>query len=183
MVGGYIAAFGAAWVGEDIYEGLTQVMRGQSSPGMVAEGDAIIFFFLFGAAALAPTGLALYFSRSSLKFWKFLSIAALLFALTGPLMEMLNITMKAVRTLRIAHANALGPLLTFLGIVRIFGAPVMAATLFLAVLIAPDSSSRKRLLSAMGHRGGFMHLGVYRVCFLSEVLLGLLPFRESSPWR
>ncbi len=95
VIGGYIAAFAAAWVGEDIYEGLTQVMRSQSSGGMVAEGDSIMFFFLFGAMALIPTGLALYFTRTSLKFWSFLSKAAVLFALTGPFLDMLNVAMKA----------------------------------------------------------------------------------------
>lgn len=153
VVGGYIAAFGVAWVGEDIYEGLTQAMRSQSSGGMVAEGDSIMFFFLFGAAALVPTGLAFYFSRSSLKFWSFLSKAVVVFALTGPLMEMGNIAMKAFKLLELPMRMPWA-LLSFFGLVRIFAAPVMAGTFFLAVLIAPDSSSRKRMLIAMGIEAG-----------------------------
>jgi len=146
---GYVAAFAAAWVGEDIYERLTWVMRSQSSQGMVAEGDSILFFFLFGAAALVPTGLALYFTRSSLKFWSFLSIAAVAFALTGPLMEMANITMKALKLLELPMRMP-WTLLSFLGLVRVFAAPLLAGAFFLSALIAPESSSRKKLLIAMG---------------------------------
>jgi len=147
VIGGYIAAFAAAWVGEDIYEGLTQVMRSQSSGGMVAEGDSIMFFFLFGAMALIPTGLALYFTRTSLKFWSFLSKAAVLFALTGPFLDMLNVAMKAFGLLDLPMRMPWA-FISFFGIVRIFAAPVMAGTFFLAVLIAPDRSSRKALLIA-----------------------------------
>lgn len=149
VAGGYLAAFAAAWVGMDIYEGLTQVMRSQSSGGMVAFGDSIMFFFMFGAAALIPTALAFYFSRPLLKFWSFLSYAALAFAVTGPLMEMANTALKAFGfyTLPMTAAAAI---ISFLGLMRIFASPVMAGVFFLAVLIAPEPATRKRLLIAMG---------------------------------
>ncbi len=149
VAGGYAAAFAAAWVGEDIYERLTWVMRSQSSQGMVAEGDAILFLILFGAAALVPTGLALYFTRSSLKFWSILSKAAGVFALTGPLMEMANMTMKALKLLELPMRMP-WDLLSFFCLARVFAAPLLMGAFFLSVLIAPEPSSRKRLLFAMG---------------------------------
>jgi hypothetical protein len=149
VIAGYIAAFGLAWVVEDIYEYMTQVMRSQSSGGMVAEGDAMFFFFVFGLASLVPTGLALYFSRSSTKFWVFLSQAAIVFALTGPLMVMVNTGLKLFHFVDLPM-RLIPTLIYTVGLARIFGAPLMVCLFFLSVLIAPERSSRRKFLIAIG---------------------------------
>jgi hypothetical protein len=149
VIAGYISCFVVAWVALDIYEGLTQVMRSQSSGGMVAEGDSMVFFFVFGAAALVPTGLALYFSRSSKKFWAFLSVAGILLALTGPFMVMVNTALKVFHFVDLP-VKAIPMIIYTVGLARIFLAPALVGVFFLAVLIAPDRASRKKLLIATG---------------------------------
>jgi hypothetical protein len=168
VIAGYIAAFAVAWVGEDIYEGLTQAMRSQSSPGMVAEGDSMMFFFMFGAAALVPTGLALYFSRSSKKFWAFLSTAAILLALTGPFMEMVNTGLKVFHFVDLPM-RVIPTIIYTVGLVRMFSAPLLVGIFLLAALTAPEAFSRKRMLIAMGIEAA---LCVY--VFLDYVIFGRL---------
>ena len=50
---------------------------------MYAFGDALLFVAVFGVLEVFPTGLALYFFRSSRWFWIALSITALAIAVTG----------------------------------------------------------------------------------------------------
>jgi hypothetical protein len=83
VIGGYATA--SFVVGAAVYVRLlhTQDAQAVASAGMYAFGDLLLFVFVFGAVALFPTGLALYFLRPVGRFWTVFSIGALAFAGTG----------------------------------------------------------------------------------------------------
>ena len=61
VIGGYVAACLIATGAIYVYQYFTQDTTSQASAGMAAFGDLILFIGTFGALALIPTGLALYF--------------------------------------------------------------------------------------------------------------------------
>jgi len=61
VIGGYILACLIASGAMYIYERFTQDAASQTSSGMYAFGDLILFMSVCGFLALFPTGLAIYF--------------------------------------------------------------------------------------------------------------------------
>ena len=61
VIGGYVAACLTASGVVYVYQLFTQSAAAQSSAGIYAFGDLILFAAIFGILALFPTGLALYF--------------------------------------------------------------------------------------------------------------------------
>ena len=61
VIGGYVAACLLASGAVYVYQMLTDTAVAQSSSGMYAFGDLLLFLGMFGVLALFPTGLALYF--------------------------------------------------------------------------------------------------------------------------
>jgi hypothetical protein len=115
----------------------TQGPDAQASAGMYAFGDAILFAAVFGAVALLPTGLALYFLRPVRAFWTALSIAASTLAVAG---------IAAVSVMRFASAqppdDTLWAFTVFLGFVLLSVAPLLAAAFLMSSFIAPTRASR-----------------------------------------
>jgi hypothetical protein len=60
---GFIAAFAIAWLVVGIYVAATSGPDRQSSSGMYAFGDSLLFLGAFGLAAVPATGAALFFLR------------------------------------------------------------------------------------------------------------------------
>lgn len=80
---GYVAAVLAANAAVTVRITHTSGPDAQASAGMYAFGDGLVFIAVFGAAALVPTGLALWFLRPCRWIWTVLSFAALVIAATA----------------------------------------------------------------------------------------------------
>ena len=61
IIGGYVGAYLLASAVVYVWQLYTQDASAQASAGMYAGGDLILFTGVFGALALIPTGLAVYF--------------------------------------------------------------------------------------------------------------------------
>jgi len=143
VLAGYIFALCAACVMVYIRQLHTQGPDAQASAGMYAFGDAMLFGAVFGVAALLPTGLGLYYLRPVRSFWNLLAIAALPLAATGP------VCAGALELLRhLQSAPALLQACACFGVLRMLGAPLLAAGFLLCACLAPTRFPRWALLGA-----------------------------------
>ena len=83
VLAGYVVAVLGANAAVEVRIAHTSGPDAQASAGMYAFGDGLLFIAVFGAAALVPTGLALWFLRPCRWFWVVLSVAALAVAITA----------------------------------------------------------------------------------------------------
>jgi hypothetical protein len=156
VLAGYVAAALAANAAVAVRLAHTSGTDAQASPGMYAFGDGLVFIAVFGAVALFPTGLALWFLRPFRWFWTMLSVAALAVAVTAILSASVY-----VMTARLAlpRESPLEMWAAFAGL-RMLVSPPLAAVLVLAGIIAPSQTSRWVLLVAAGIEGA---MAVYAV--------------------
>jgi hypothetical protein len=113
---------------------------------MVAGGEMILFIGVFAFLSLFPIGLALFFLRSEENFWNLFSLFAIALALTGPAAEGLLI---AVRVLSF-YTHSWFALITFMALLRVFGAFVLWFGFILFAFITRFPKPRRRLLIAAG---------------------------------
>ena len=112
----------------------------QASQGMYAFGDTVLFVFTFGAAALPPTGLALYFLRPVQRFWNVIAVGALALASTGVIAalvywgEHLHPQWTSVLTWWPAYA-----------VLRIIIAPLVTSAIIVCAVFAPEPRARRML--------------------------------------
>ena len=148
VLAGYSLALCAACAMVAIRQLHTQGPDAQASAGMYAAGDAMLFVAVFGTAALLPTGLGLYYLRPFRSFWIILTIAALPLAATGPVcagaLELLRHLRGAPSFLQVCE---------FFGVMRVLGAPLLAACFFLCACLAPTRFPRWALLGATAVEG------------------------------
>ena len=135
---GYVAALAIASAVVAAYLAATNGPGRQSSSGMYAFGDALLFVGVFAVAAIPATCAALFFLRQCSSFWLVLSVVASAVAITG-LAALLAQTPNA-------H-SALHPW-SGLAILRIFAAPVFGLAFLLSGIFAPRRSFRIVLLVA-----------------------------------
>ena len=111
-----------------------------ASPGMYAFGDAVLFVFAFGAAALPPTGLALYFLRPVRRFWDAIAVGALLLMSTGVAAAMVYWAGRADPqwTSALSWWSALA-------VLRIIIAPFVTAEFVICALFTPEQRPRRLL--------------------------------------
>jgi hypothetical protein len=64
VAGGYLLAFLMAFAAVALHSAFTGESGAQDSGGMSAFGDLVLFVAVFGAAALVPTGVAIFFFLS-----------------------------------------------------------------------------------------------------------------------
>jgi hypothetical protein len=102
-----------------------------------------MFVGVFGMVALVPTGLALYFLRSSRRFWTALSLASLALAVTA-LLAASVLVWESIQPLPHSSWNVL----VLLAPLRLLGTPLLAAVFLLSGFIAPTRSSRRVFLGA-----------------------------------
>jgi hypothetical protein len=146
IVGGYFSAFAAACLAVYINELMIPASVSQSSGGMVAGGDFILFLFVFFFLSLAPTGLALYWLRSNDRFWNIFSILSLALAATGPLAEaVLTVTEKLQ-----LYQQPFWALVSFLSLLRVFGTAVFAGGFIIAAILTRQKRARRFLLISAG---------------------------------
>jgi hypothetical protein len=150
VLGGYAAAFllGAGAVGLRLL--LTaHSPDAQASSGMYAFGDSVVFVFVFGIAALVPTGLALYFLRAVRRFWTVSSIGALALAATGVAASALFWTTRSQ-----PPAQSLLGLAAALSLERVIVAPVVTAAFLVCAGFAPATGARRAFALAAVCEGG-----------------------------
>jgi hypothetical protein len=134
VLGGYVAAAAFAFLGFLV---LTFAVPADPS-GMRAFGDMLLVLGLFGLAAIVPTALGMYFLRRFAWFWNAAAAIAVAVALATVLGAGL-----APHPMDGAW-NVLG----FLGLMLVFGTPVVCLACLVAAAIAPYRGPRRMLLGA-----------------------------------
>jgi hypothetical protein len=142
---GFILAFAGASVAAYLDDLATSQFQTQSG-GMVAGGEMILFIGVFAFLSIFPIGLALFFLRSSEKFWNLFSLFAIGLALTGPIA---GGYMMAVRILSI-NTHSWWVFFSFFAMLRVFGTVVLGFGFVLFAFISPLRQARTRLLIAAG---------------------------------
>ena len=110
-----------------------------ASSGMYAFGDLVIFVFVFGLAALPPTGAALYFLRPYRRFWITLAALGLAVAVTG---------VAAAVLFAVGRQAPPSPLATWatFSVLRILLAPLLALTFLVCTVFSPHRFPRLSLI-------------------------------------
>jgi hypothetical protein len=141
VVAGYIAAFVIASMVLKAYVAATDTPDRVSSGGMWAFGDGMLFLGVLALAAVPATGAALYWLRASIRFWNWLSLAALVVAATSLAAVLIY------QTARNAATSTMAPIAAF-AVLRLLITPGCAGLFLLAGLLAPSRTPRMRLLAA-----------------------------------
>jgi hypothetical protein len=147
VIVGYILACVAAYVATYINELATRSTDAQASQGMFAFGQSILFLLVFGGLALIPTVLAVYFLRSSEKFWNGFAVLCLAFSIAGIIIVIANAMMNA-NLLHISKSSA--TVVSLFGVLRAFGAPLLIVGFLVLAVIAPSRRPRIFLLASAG---------------------------------
>jgi hypothetical protein len=142
VAAGYGVAFAIAALVLSVYVAATSGPDRQTSSGMFAFGDSLVFLAVLGVASVPATGAALFFLRSRPAFWRVLSIGSLIVACTA----------VAAVVLAVASASpGASPRLQWWSVIvplRILAAPLLALFFLLSGLFAPSRGARIGLLSA-----------------------------------
>lgn len=142
VAAGYVVAFAIAALVLSVYVAATSGPDRQTSSGMFAFGDSLVFLGVLGVASVPATGAALFFLRSRPAFWRVLSIGSLVVASTAVAAVVLAAaSSSASANPRLQSWNVIVPL-------RILAAPLLALFFLLSGLFAPSRSDRVGLLSA-----------------------------------
>jgi hypothetical protein len=142
VIGGYVAACGVAAAVVSLSVALSHRPASQASSGMVAFGDTLLFLGVFGLAGVVPTAAGLFLLRPYLPFWRLLSAAALLVAVTG---------LAACGEYVLQRSAAAGTWLqawSGVAVLRILAAPLFGLAFLTSGLLAPRRSFRLVLLGA-----------------------------------
>jgi len=148
VLGGYIAAFLVASAAVALRVAHTSGPDAQASAGMYAFGDGLLFLAVFGAIAVVPTGAGLFFLRPYRPFWSVLSVVVLGLAATGVAAFMVY----ALASWRSVPGSTL-TVWASLAVLRMLVAPPLAGSFILSAVIAPNRSSRWKLLVAAAMEG------------------------------
>lgn len=139
---GYIAAFAIALAVVGIHMAATDGSNTQSSGGMSAFGDCLLFVAVFGVAAVPATCLSLFFLRQCSPFWLVLSFIAPVTAVTG-LAALIDYVVARTPDPHSAFYAWSG-----IALLRILAAPLFGLAFLLCGIFAPSRSSRTALLIA-----------------------------------
>ena len=150
VFGGYVAAFLLATAAVEVRLWMiASDPNAQASSGMDAFGDSVVFVFVFGIAALAPTGLGLYFLRPVRRFWLVASAGALALAATGVAGSALFWTTRSGSAVQSPVALAAA-----LSLERVIVAPLLTAGFLIFAGFAPAGGPRRAFLVAAVCEGG-----------------------------
>jgi hypothetical protein len=147
VIAGYILAFVGAFVVTYIRELSTRGTEIQASQGMFAFGQSLLFLLVFGGLALIPTVLAFYFLRSSVKFWNGFAVLCLAFSILGLVVVIANALMNANGG---SASSSLAAVLSLLGVLGVFGAPILIVGFLVLAVMAPSRRPRFLLLVSAG---------------------------------
>ncbi|NOT32842.1 MAG: hypothetical protein HOP12_01595 [Candidatus Eisenbacteria bacterium] len=152
---GYLLAFVASGLSAFFYDRSFSPADSQAMSGMIAGGTMFLAGGVFCLISIVPTGLALWFLRESRRFWAAFSFAGLLFAIVG-----LALSIAAVTTRGGMSREPLFALVSFLGIVQMFGSPLWIGGFLLFALLAPARDLRRRMLVAAAIEVGIAACGL-----------------------
>jgi len=136
VAAGYVGAFLVASAVVAVYVAATSGPDRQTYGVMYDFGDSLLFLGVFAAAAVLPTGAALFFLRPIRMFWAVLSAAALAIAATAFAAFIAHVLARA------AGASSMLYAWSSLAGLRILVAPLFALAFFLSGLFAPNRASR-----------------------------------------
>jgi hypothetical protein len=142
IVGGFLTALAIAWIVVKINISATSGPDRDTSGGMYAFGDSILFLGVFAVAALPATGATLYFLRPHPLFWRLFTAGALTGTATGILV---------LADFLVPRSPTTGTLLgtwSMVSPLRVLVAPILAAVFLLSALFAPTRFTRIAFLSA-----------------------------------
>ncbi|MFN8376036.1 MAG: hypothetical protein U0694_24575 [Anaerolineae bacterium] len=139
---GYVGAFVLAALVMSVYGAIFNSPNSQSSGGMAAFGDTILFLGIFGLAAVLPTMAALFFLRPYQRFWQILAVVALILTATGIATFIVFLLPQPL------EAGSLLDTWAELSPLRILLAPPFALAFFLGAAFAPIRFSRIAFLCA-----------------------------------
>ena len=142
VVAGYAGAFLIAAAVVAIYVASTSGPDRHLYGAMYDFGDSLLFLAAFGAAAVLPTGAALFFLRPYRSFWRVISVAALAVAATG------LAALVAYLAGRTADPGSGLQAWSTVSVLRVFAAPLFALIFFLSGLFAPIRTVRITLFAA-----------------------------------
>jgi hypothetical protein len=144
VIGGYIAALGAAVAAGWLYDLRVSKLPYDTSGGMYAGGQLLQSLGAFLVVAIVPTVLGLSFVRRHTGLWNGLAIASVAFAAVG-LIAVLSPLVTRTRTGSV-------PVLLFdlLALSQLLGVPFWAVAFALFALFAPTKEARGKLVVALG---------------------------------
>lgn len=131
----------------------------QAASGMYAFGDDMLFLGMFGFLSLIPTLLAFYFLRPLEKLWRWFAAACLVFAVLGILLTLIGMVINATG----AYQNPIGAVVSFFGLLHIFGVPLFFVGFVVLTVLAPSGRSRRLMLFAAAAE---MFTGLYALVML-----------------
>jgi len=144
VLAGYVLAFVTSFFMTALYDREFSPEDNQTMGGMIAGGEMMYSSAVFLLLSLVPTALALWFLRSSRRFWSAFSSAGLIFAIVG-----LAAVLAAPATIGLTDRV---PLLLFVGllsIVQMLGSPLWILSFALFAALAPAHDLRRRMLAAL----------------------------------
>jgi len=154
VLAGLVVALGAAALAVFFRQQLTQGPEADASSGMYAFGDLLLGIAVFGAVALVPLALGLFWLRAVPRFWTVLAWGALAYAATGPLALVVSGWLRPETGLASLLADA-----------RVGSMPLSAFAWFVCAAFAPATRPRWWLAGA-GLADGIIFAGVVVVKFL-----------------
>jgi hypothetical protein len=170
VIAGYILACVAAYAATYIQELATRGTDAQASQGMFAFGQSILFMLVFGGLALIPTVLAFYFLRSSEKFWNWFAVLCLAYSIMGLVVVIANALMNANG----AYASSsFAVVLSLLGVLGVFGAPLLILGFLILAIIAPLRRPRLLLLAS----------AAFEILAELYVLVNFILFQRFFSWN
>ncbi|MES2355435.1 MAG: hypothetical protein V4568_13755 [Pseudomonadota bacterium] len=142
VTAGYIAALAIASAALTIYVSATNGPDRQTSGGMFAFGDSLLFLAVFGLASVPATGTALFFLRPYRIFWIILSVAALVISTTSLAAVFCYVVSKTADPHSVLHSWS--PF----AVLRILVTPLFAMAFLVSGLFAPNRGARISLFIA-----------------------------------
>jgi len=142
VMAGYAVAFALATIAVALHNQTLNAAGVDTSGGMHAFGDMLLFGAVSGMVGLLPTGLALVYLRAYPRFWLVLATAGFVFAMSGMVALLLYMAGRGE-----PQPSALAIWAAF-AMLRILPAPLFAAVDFVAAVIAPHRLARLALFAA-----------------------------------
>jgi hypothetical protein len=158
---GYIGAFAIATAVVAVYIAATQGPDRRDYAAMFDFGDTLLFLGVFGLAAVPPTGAALFFLRPYRRFWRVLSIIAMVMAATALAAFVEVLTWRGAGPRSVASGWAA------LASLRILIAPLFGLAFVVSAVFAPGRNPRLALLAATA-----MEAMVFCAHFLLPLTIG-----------
>lgn len=159
VIAGYVFAVVGASVALYVRLLFTDTAAAQAASGMYAFGDDMLFGGMLGLLSLIPTLLAFYFLRPLEKLWRWFAAACLVFALMGILLTLIGMVINGSG----AYHDPIWAVVSFLGLLHIFGVPLFFAGFVVLAVIAPMGGSRRLMLFAAAAE---MFTGLYTLVML-----------------